>query len=712
MRKSTTKKALFSSIVSLLLCVSMLLGSTFAWFTDSVTVANNQIIAGNLDVELYHSNRVDTEEKVEPDTALFDDVTLWEPGAVAFENLKVTNEGTLALKYNLAINFTDYNTVTENGKSLRDILKIALVEDAAVEKTGNEETDRENAIALGETVGFEAIDDFDFEGALMAENDTDDTDEKELALIIWWKPSSEDNDFNVNNDKTTSDAEALHINLGLTILATQENVEKDSFDENYDDIDIPEMDINTIDGVTYGTTKNGDYVMISVDDYTLTTFSVDEKVNVLGTGNGVNDNDRVFGKNAPLTSLELPEGLEEIKDNALNALPDLTTVNLPSTLKTIGIQSFRMTGMSTLAVPENVETVKQGAFRDMANLTTVTVEGNAAFDNYAFRSCPKLETIYLLGDDVTFEGNQFATHSDNGDATGITIYVMNSTVAARVYAAQTSAYGYEVKILGDEADGSDAADVTSAKDAAALQTALDDATDGDVIVLTGNISGDVVATQKPGVNVEINGAGKTISKPFVVDGKSATYTTAGLTIKNVNFVADSITEDACINLGDGTNATRYTCNVTIENCTFDVDGAVGIKSYTGGDKNLTVRNCTATARAHSLIQAKGIDGILIENCKVYSKNGLNFNNSDNVTVSECTVDTKGYAVRFGESSGGTGAAETYLIKDCTLKSACDDGDAVIVLRGTADNSTLTIENTTIDGAIEIANTATNATVIK
>ena len=114
---------------------------------------------------------------------------------------------------------------------------------------------------------------------------------------------------------------------------------------------------------------------------------------------------------------------------------------------------------------------------------------------------------------------------------------------------------------------------------------------------------------------------------------------------------------------------------------------------------------------HSLIQAKGIDGILVEKCKVYSKNGLNFNNSDNVVVSECEIDVTGYAVRFGESSGGAGYAETYAIKDSTLKSACDDGDAVIILRGTADYATLTIDNTTLEGTLEITNNATDAVVI-
>ncbi len=250
------------------------------------------------------------------------------------------------------------------------------------------------------------------------------------------------------------------------------------------------------------------------------------------------------------------------------------------------------------------------------------------------------------------------------------------------------------------------------KSASELQAALDNAKDGANIVFGSDIEGNITATQKPGVEVTIDGNGFDYDGVILVDGKSATYTTAGLTIKDVNFVADSITADACIQLGNGDNNTRYTCNVTVEGCTFDVPGAVGVKSYTGGDKNLTITGCKVTTVAHSLVQAKGIDGILVENCEVYSKNGLNFNNSDNVIVSGCTVDVKGYAVRFGESSGGVGAAETYLIKNSELKSANDDGDATIILRGTADNATLTIVNTTIVGTPDIANTATNATVVK
>ena len=52
MTKKTTKRTLLISALALLMCVSMLVGSTFAWFTDSVTSAGNKIQAGTLKIDL------------------------------------------------------------------------------------------------------------------------------------------------------------------------------------------------------------------------------------------------------------------------------------------------------------------------------------------------------------------------------------------------------------------------------------------------------------------------------------------------------------------------------------------------------------------------------------------------------------------------------------------------------------------------------------
>ena len=87
-----TKKAFLASLVALVLCFAMLLGTTYAWFTDSVSSANNIIQSGNLDVELYWSKDATNWEKVDENTNVFSG-ELWEPGYVEVVYLKVANVG-------------------------------------------------------------------------------------------------------------------------------------------------------------------------------------------------------------------------------------------------------------------------------------------------------------------------------------------------------------------------------------------------------------------------------------------------------------------------------------------------------------------------------------------------------------------------------------------------------------------------------------------
>ena len=52
----STKRALVSSALAILMCVAMLIGSTFAWFTDTASTAVNKIQAGNLKMEVTYKN--------------------------------------------------------------------------------------------------------------------------------------------------------------------------------------------------------------------------------------------------------------------------------------------------------------------------------------------------------------------------------------------------------------------------------------------------------------------------------------------------------------------------------------------------------------------------------------------------------------------------------------------------------------------------------
>ena len=106
MKNFSSKKALFLSVISMVICVSMLIGSTFAWFTDSATANVNTIQAGNLDVELVKADGSPLT------TALGwvkaegheNEAVLWEPGCTySLEGFKIRNAGNLALKYKVVI---------------------------------------------------------------------------------------------------------------------------------------------------------------------------------------------------------------------------------------------------------------------------------------------------------------------------------------------------------------------------------------------------------------------------------------------------------------------------------------------------------------------------------------------------------------------------------------------------------------------------------
>ena len=228
--KKSTKRALLLSALSLLLCVSMLVGSTFAWFTDSVTSGKNVIAAGNLDVELTHADKGTNGEfkPVDESVVLFDDVALWEPGAVAYEKLTVSNVGDLALKYNLAVNIANANGVKHtDGKvyTLADVLKVAVVD---AEKL----TSREAAIAAGNEAGWDKLVGWSENGKLYPEEGKN-TDA--YGIVIYWEPSDNDNIWNLNNGKVTTDGKkVLTIELGVHLVTTQLVHENDSFGPEYD----------------------------------------------------------------------------------------------------------------------------------------------------------------------------------------------------------------------------------------------------------------------------------------------------------------------------------------------------------------------------------------------------------------------------------------------------------------------------------------------
>ena len=220
--KKATKRALLTSVMALVMCVVMLVGTTFAWFTDTASTGVNKIQAGNLDVELEYKNS-DTPNftKADKNTKVFKDGALWEPGHVEYVVLKVSNAGNLALKYKLGINIaseTGSTNVLGNEFKLSDYIKFGVVDEDLSGKTRDEMV---AAVTDSKLIN---------EG-YSKENDLNKTNDADIVTLVVWMPKSVGNEANY---KVAEGITAPSIDLGINVAATQDTVEKDSFDDQYD----------------------------------------------------------------------------------------------------------------------------------------------------------------------------------------------------------------------------------------------------------------------------------------------------------------------------------------------------------------------------------------------------------------------------------------------------------------------------------------------
>ena len=155
--KKNAKKALFSSVLSLLLCASMLVGTTFAWFTDEVSSGVNTIQSGTLKIGVKYTQDGTTWNDLDSATDLFSGA-LWEPGHTRVVALKLTNEGSLALKYKVGMNIVSEKAGTNvNGDSfkLSDYLEVSTLNQQANDSMGIGEITLSLAFQGENSVGYE-----------------------------------------------------------------------------------------------------------------------------------------------------------------------------------------------------------------------------------------------------------------------------------------------------------------------------------------------------------------------------------------------------------------------------------------------------------------------------------------------------------------------------------------------------------------------------
>ena len=228
--KKATKRALLTSILAICLCLVMLIGSTFAWFTDTASTSVNSIQSGTLKVALEmqdaEGNWVDAENqtlnflraKGENETEVATDI-LWEPGCTyELQPVRVRNDGNLALKYKVEITGIDANRTPVSGEfNLNDVIEWTIV---TGDDDNNAAVDKDNHVLPGEYFLLPA-----------------DTVSAPLTIKGHMK------------EEAGNDYQGLSIeNVAITVYATQYTYESDSNDKWYDaNAQYPEAISNVAD---------------------------------------------------------------------------------------------------------------------------------------------------------------------------------------------------------------------------------------------------------------------------------------------------------------------------------------------------------------------------------------------------------------------------------------------------------------------------------
>ena len=186
--RKSTKRALLGSVMAMVLCMAMLVGATFAWFTDTASTGVNKIQAGNLDVALEMKDAAGQWVSAEGKTLDFvkaaaGEQVLWEPGCTyTLPELRVVNNGNLALKYKVII--TGINGSAKLNKAIEWTI-------------GDVAMGAEQHLAAGESNAF--------------------------TIKGHMKESAGNEYMNESID-----------GIAITVVATQDTVESDSFDKDYD----------------------------------------------------------------------------------------------------------------------------------------------------------------------------------------------------------------------------------------------------------------------------------------------------------------------------------------------------------------------------------------------------------------------------------------------------------------------------------------------
>ena len=230
-QKSNTRRTLALSIMAICLCCVMLIGTTFAWFTDTATSGLNHIQSGSLDMDVEYTLDGETWHPLDDATDLFGgEDAKFEPGYTRVVAFRVTNKGNLAFKYRLSANVAEEipgTNVFGNEFKLSDYLETSYAYNQ-VSQIGDSLVSlafggRDSQKAIGWHKGaFDAVYSVDDSTALLPGD----------GHYVIMKVTMPETIGNEANAKDANSMPAIH--FGVNVVATQATIERDSYDTQYD----------------------------------------------------------------------------------------------------------------------------------------------------------------------------------------------------------------------------------------------------------------------------------------------------------------------------------------------------------------------------------------------------------------------------------------------------------------------------------------------
>lgn len=248
-----TRKRFCMAVMSLFLSVSMLVGTTFAWFTDLVTSENNIIKSGSLDVEMKWMDG--TKNVAENDSSAWKDAsdgeifksTLWEPGYTEVRHIKIANEGTVALKYQLSI------SATGKVSALADVINVYYIDPAMQVSNRTDLTETNKIGTLTEVLSGLST---SGTGVLVPKgeegNGYKSVETVTIALKMQESAGNEYKDMAIGTD------------FSVKLFATQYTYENDSFGNDYDENAMEVASAAELQ-TAFNEASNGDIICLAND---------------------------------------------------------------------------------------------------------------------------------------------------------------------------------------------------------------------------------------------------------------------------------------------------------------------------------------------------------------------------------------------------------------------------------------------------------------